>query len=840
MRPHRKTALEAASGLATVLCFLQAGEACAQADPFALAPATATTNGTGAAQAGTPGHDADYVMFAEINVNGEHLTRLVKMRTIGGKLQIAADSAVYAGLIDKPPLAAYITLEDLPGISFEFDWQHYQLDLRKRRHGDGPNNINLRPEADAITGQRARPVTALVIDYDFSLGRSRQGTSAGGLTSARVVRGNVAIHSAWQVQSDPGAGNPQFVRLDTALTIRSPRSLARATLGDFVTTTPASARAVRMGGIQIGTDFSLRPDLVTYPLPDFAGSVAVPSGLDLVINDLRFAQAPVEPGEFTVRNIPVPTGRGQIGVVLRDALGREQVQVIDYYSSPGLLAPGLVQASVSLGAIRRRYGRASDDYGQLAFSTMIRRGFNRRVTGEFAFEANSRFANAGIAGSTVVGSLGLITVSARGSRFDQTIGPTRRGSFLGVSIESAGRPFSFRLEAQRISDGYDDLASTQGDEPPKSLLAANVGFDLRNRGSVNLSAIQQTRQRGPWTGENQRTNTIVTASYRNRIGPGINLFVDLSHRSAAGQHPVTSALFGLSVQLRGRTNFQSSMVLQPSGNQYEAALYSPDSRAGEWGYSVQTGAGQIERAAGSVSYRGDWGRIEGQAEVIGGETAARIGARGSLIFADGSLFAVPNSSSAFVIADADGVAGIQVLRENRAAGTTGRTGKRLVTDVVPNVPIRIGINPAVLPVDVNATRLDNWVEVPAGAVAKLDLGVSHYVALQLELRGMDGQAFPPGTIVRALPTQTEYLVGFGGVVELNKAKGDRELRVDLPDGRVCHAEIMAAVRPEPSSPAILKCYGTSRVLPIAVMLGNRTKGTNDNDESNAGGGDQSD
>ena len=234
------------------------------------------------------------------------------------------------------------------------------------------------------------------------------------------------------------------------------------------------------------------------------------------------------------------------------------------------------------------------------------------------------------------------------------------------------------------------------------------------------------------------------------------------------------------------------------------------------------------------------GRIEGQAEVIGGETAARIGARGSLIFADGSLFAVPNSSSAFVIADADGVAGIQVLRENRAAGTTGRTGKRLVTDVVPNVQIRIGINPAVLPVDVNATRLDNWVEVPAGAVAKLDLGVSHYVALQLELRGMDGQAFPPGTIVRALPTQTEYLVGFGGVVELNKAKGDRELRVDLPDGRVCHAEIMAAVRPEPSSPAILKCYGTSRVLPIAVMLGNRTKGTNDNDESNAGGGDQSD
>ena len=810
---------------ATVLCFLQAGEASAQTDPFALAPATAapTSAETPRPEASNP--NADYAIFAEITVNGEHLARLVKLRTNGGELQIAMDSAVYAGLVDRAQPAGFVALKEIPGIVFEFDWQHYRLDVRKRRHGDGPNQIDLRPSADLPIRQRARSITALVVDYDFSLGRSRQGTSAGGIISARLVRGNVALQSGWRAQSDPGAGNSAVVRLDTSLTIRAPRSLARATVGDFITLTPTTARAVRMGGIQIGTDFSLRPDLVTYPLPDFSGSVAVPSGLDLVVNDLRYAQAQVEPGEFIVRNIPVPTGRGQVGVILRDALGREQVQTVRFYSSPALLAPGLVQASVSFGAIRKRYGLVSDDYGKLAFSTMIRRGFNRRFTGDFAFEATGRFANAGIGGNVVVGSLGMIAVSARGSRVNPVIGPARRGSFLGLSIESSGRPLSLRLEAQRASDGYDDLASTQGDEPPKSLFAANINFDLRILGSVNLSAIRQTRQRGPWTAENQRTSTVVTASYRTRIGPRINLFVDVSHRGGAGERPVTSALFGLSVQLGGRANLQSSITTQRGGNQYETGFYSPDSSPGEWGYSVQVGAGKIERTAGAISYRGDWGRIEAQVEEIGGDAAARAGARGSLVFADGNLFAAQDSSNAFVIADTGGVAGIQVLRENRPAGVTGRSGKRLITDLVPNVPVRIGIDPAVLPVDVGAARLDDMVVVPAGAVAKLDLGVSRYVAMQLELRGMDGQSFAPGTSVRALPSQTEYLVGFDGVVELNKAKGDRELRVELDNGRVCHAEISAAVRQEPSKPAILSCYDNSRVLPIATMLEHQMGGT---------------
>jgi len=44
---------------------------------------------------------------------------------------------------------------------------------------------------------------------------------------------------------------------------------------------------VRLGGAQIATDFSLRPDLVTFPVPIVAGSVAVPSNVDVLVNNVR-------------------------------------------------------------------------------------------------------------------------------------------------------------------------------------------------------------------------------------------------------------------------------------------------------------------------------------------------------------------------------------------------------------------------------------------------------------------------------------------------------------------------------------------------------------------------
>ena len=59
------------------------------------------------------------------------------------------------------------------------------------------------------------------------------------------------------------------------------------------------------------------------------------------------------PGPFVIDRLPTVSGSGDVSVVVRDALGREQVMTQSFYTSATLLAAGLSQYSVNLGKIRR-------------------------------------------------------------------------------------------------------------------------------------------------------------------------------------------------------------------------------------------------------------------------------------------------------------------------------------------------------------------------------------------------------------------------------------------------------------------------------------------------------
>ena len=76
-----------------------------------------------------------------------------------------------------------------------------------------------------------------------------------------------------------GLGNS--IRLDSAYTFADVNSLRRYSLGDFITGGLAWTRPVHMEGAQIRSDFSMRPDLITFPLPTISGTAAVPSTVDV-------------------------------------------------------------------------------------------------------------------------------------------------------------------------------------------------------------------------------------------------------------------------------------------------------------------------------------------------------------------------------------------------------------------------------------------------------------------------------------------------------------------------------------------------------------------------------
>src|SRR5690606_21038420 len=140
------------------------------------------------------------------------------------------------------------------------------------------------------------------------------------------------------------------------------------------------------GGVQVGTDFSLQPYLITAPLPSFIGAVTLPSKVDLYINGLKRYSGEVPAGPFELNTgINSVNGAGQAQIVMTDTLGQITTLNFPIYNTPRLLRQGLSEWSMELGVVRRGYGIDSFSYdGEPVLNAIWRRG----LTDHFTLEAH--------------------------------------------------------------------------------------------------------------------------------------------------------------------------------------------------------------------------------------------------------------------------------------------------------------------------------------------------------------------------------------------------------------------------------------------------------------------
>ena len=144
-----------------------------------------------------------------------------------------------------------------------------------------------------------------------------------------------------------GGTTGRAVLLDADWRYDDPAGPRTLILGSAISPSGAWGRALRFAGVQYGTNFTLRPDLITYPLPAFPGTAVVPSTVDVLVNGSRIGAQQVPPGPFTINNVPVVTGAGDVQLVVRDAFGQQQVITQPFYTSRQLLKPGLDDFSLS-------------------------------------------------------------------------------------------------------------------------------------------------------------------------------------------------------------------------------------------------------------------------------------------------------------------------------------------------------------------------------------------------------------------------------------------------------------------------------------------------------------
>src|SRR5271165_1407167 len=239
-----------------------------------------------------------------------------------------------------------------------------------------------------------------------------------GVFAAAGVVTNTAV--ARYGGADYGYAN-QLVRLDTTYTRDFPDALETLNVGDTISDGGSWGYAVRYAGVRWSRNFSLRPDLLTTPLLTTGGTATVPSTVDVFVNNQLVTSNQLPAGPFVIDRLPTVSGTGDVSVVVRDALGREQVLTQTFYSSTTLLAPGLTQFSVNLGTVRDNYALDSNQYGGTLGEYTYRRG----ITNDFTLEGHAEYltgdSNAadfsdahasGLNGAFGIGKVGILNVTA--------------------------------------------------------------------------------------------------------------------------------------------------------------------------------------------------------------------------------------------------------------------------------------------------------------------------------------------------------------------------------------------------------------------------------------------
>lgn len=596
-------------------------------------------------------------------------------------------------------------------------------------------------------GDRAHPPLTpaspgVFFNYQLSAQQIQGQTTGGvygelGLFAGSGVLTNTAVGRA-------DGGQRELIRLDTTYTRDFPDQLETLTVGDAISDPGSWGNAVRFAGVRWSRNFALRPDLLTTPLLSTGGTATVPSTVDVFVNNQLASSSQLPAGPFVIDKLPTVSGTGDVSVVVRDALGREQVLTQSFYSSTALLAKNLSQYSLNVGSVRDDYALASDHYGAVLAEGSYRRGISDDLTleghGEFlAGDAHAAGLNAayGLGHFAVVNFTGAVGGDAFGS-----------GVLRGVGIERRAGGFSFVANTLWAGNGF-----AQVGEPTTVAMRMRqrslfqTGLGLGRFGSLSLAFVDQTYRASPA----QQTLSLTHSVSLGRAGT-VNLTVSRTHTaedltSAAQDSTSAYLIFVHSFGDRSAvaaTAVGGSGVGAPENEVIASLTESPPAGPGS-GYRLS--------ASTAGNYDADWRQqmagtdVEVEAARNQGIEGRSAYVAGAMTWLDGQVNATRSVNGSFAMVDVAGLADVPVYVENQLTTHTDSSGRALLYNLRPYEANKISIAPEELPLDTAIESSSTIVAPPyrSGVVARFPVERIHSAMFRLVTE--DGKPLPAGALV---------------------------------------------------------------------------------------------
>jgi outer membrane usher protein len=693
-----------------------------------------------------------------------------------------------------------VALSALPGLTWRIDETTQTLYVTAADDLLLPTLLQIAGRSHAAT--IAESGTGATLNYDIA------DTTVSGRNSA-AGQFDLRAFSPWGVASSGllayagggpnGPGTTSAVRLDSTYTFSDPDTLLRYRLGDVISGGLSWTRPVRLGGAQVITDFSMRPDLVTFPLPSLSGSAAVPSTVDVLVNGSRLLSQQVQPGPFALPQLPVVTGAGTVSMTLTNALGQQVVQTLPFYASAALLSPGQQALSAQMGALRRNWGLVSNDYGDFAASATWRRGLSSAVTVEASAEGTAGTLMSGAGVVVNVGNFAILNAAAAAST-----GSAGTGTQFSVGVSRQSTVFSFGASVTAADHNFRDVASMSGDPVPQLQINASAGLSMGRFGSVGIayagidlgttpSPISVYVPPGSFIAGNTSAGGIVNfqqAQHTHILSASYSISIHDMSVYVTGFHDFANSnsngvMVGLVIPTGTRSSVGAS-VGSGSGSSY-AQVQAQQSPVviGDWGYQVDGSFGNPGHTFAQAQYKSPWALLSAGADHIAQQTSLRLESQGAVSLADYGLFASNTINDSFGVVDTNGLPHVHVTDENLDVGTTDSAGRLLVPDLRSFEVNHIAIDPADLPPDVSIDSLTREVRPQdrSAVVIKFALKNNHGALLQLVNEAGTPIAIGSSATLRA--TGTAVPVGYDGNAYVQGLEPHNELDVVQLDGGQC-------------------------------------------------------
>lgn len=713
----------------------------------------------------------EYVLYLGLSVNGNTLAGTVPVKVSNDRYWVSA-SVLRQAYIPLPEGEALVDVSQIPSVQFEYDQAGQMLKLKvpdswlpeQRIDNTGEQNYH-----------RPLSTPGLLFNYDsYSLVSSDNSKTTSTSTETRFFGAAGTFSNFAVIRQNWSSGNAEqqgYIRYDTLWKYSDTERMLSYQAGDVVSDALTWSSSVRLGGLRFSRNFSVRPDLVTYPLLNLSGSAEVPSSVDLFINGYKASSTQINGGPYTLTNVPYISGAGEATVVTTDALGRQVTTSVPFYVSNTLLHEGLSDFDFSIGALRNNYGIKNADYGAGAVSAIYRYGVSNWLTLSTHTENREGLANAGIGSDISVGTLGTLSLSASASQGEGngnqlTSGYSYYSGIWGLNYQHIQRSADFdNLSSYRSTS----TLSRQSDQ-------ATLSFSPWGRvlGSFSLGYFDIQAQ------DSSRTR-LMNLSWSRGLWKNSSVNISVNHDLQANSY---SSMLQLIIP------FDELGSVQISGQR---------SSSGEWGQNiaynrsapVEGGLGwNLAHSISGDNYsQADLTWVNKLATLSGGYYGSRddrhgwFEAAGSVVLMDNSLFFARRINDAFIVVSTDGYPDVTVNYENRKVGATDKNGHLLIPWATAWYPGKVTLDTLPLPTDTEVPMVEQRIAVRESSGALVEFPVRRVRSATITLVDGAGQPLALGTPVEETTSHQVSVVGYDGIVWLSHLNRENKLVINADKGQ---------------------------------------------------------